>query len=92
MRLKEKVVLITGAGSGIGEASARLFAQEGAWIGVLGHKAQEINAAVESILVAGGKAVPLLADVSELNTNGSCRPAAGGYVGPDRHCIFQRRN
>ena len=65
MRLKDKVALITGAGSGIGKASALLFAQEGAWIGVLGHKTQEINATVEIIQAAGGKAVALLADVSD---------------------------
>ena len=65
MRLKDKVALITGAGSGIGKASAVLFSQEGAWVGVLGHKEQEIKTTVEIIEQNGGKAVSLLADVSD---------------------------
>lgn len=40
MQLTEKVALITGAGSGIGKATALLFAKEGAKIGVLGRRTQ----------------------------------------------------
>src|SRR5207237_2007052 len=61
MRLKDKVALITGAGSGIGRQSALLFAKEGAAI-----VAVDVNeqAARETAALAG-KAVHVRADVSK---------------------------
>ncbi|MCB0186898.1 MAG: SDR family oxidoreductase, partial [Caldilineaceae bacterium] len=64
MRLAEKVALITGAGSGIGRESARLFAQEGAAIVVV-----DVNDAggIETVALveaAGGQATYVHADVS----------------------------
>lgn len=64
MKLENKVVVITGAGSGIGAATARLFAVHKAWV-VLSdinlETAQEIS---EDINRAGGKSFAILADVS----------------------------
>ena len=65
MRLSEKVALVTGAGSGIGRASAALFAREGARVGVLGHKPDELEDTVATIVDAGGDAAALVADVSD---------------------------
>ena len=67
MKLSGKVALVTGAGSGIGRKSALLFAREGARIGVLGYKTDEIENAVTEIAAAGSEAIPLTADVSEPN-------------------------
>lgn len=64
MQLTEKVVLITGAGSGIGRASALLLAREGAKIAALGRTANELETLVEQIKEAGGSALALTADVS----------------------------
>jgi NAD(P)-dependent dehydrogenase (short-subunit alcohol dehydrogenase family) len=63
--MKPAVALVTGAGSGIGKAAALALAREGYNIGVLGHTQEEITSRVEEILAEGGKAIPLLADISD---------------------------
>lgn len=65
MDLSGKVAIVTGAGSGIGKASAVLFAKKGAKVGVLSHTASEVQATVEEITRGGGTAIPLLADVAD---------------------------
>jgi NAD(P)-dependent dehydrogenase (short-subunit alcohol dehydrogenase family) len=65
MQLEGKVALITGGSSGIGKASALLFAQEGAKVAVLGRTRSEVDKTVDEIRQAGGAAIPLLADVSQ---------------------------
>jgi NAD(P)-dependent dehydrogenase (short-subunit alcohol dehydrogenase family) len=65
MELTEKVALITGAGSGIGLATAKLFAREGARVGLLSRSSDEINQAASEIRAEGGVAIPLQADISK---------------------------
>ncbi len=64
MRLKDKVALITGAGSGIGRAAAIRFAQEGARVVVADWNPTGGAEAVATIQVQGGQAVYVEADVS----------------------------
>ena len=64
MELQGKVALVTGAGSGIGKATALRLAREGASVGVLSRTDEEIQATVQEIEQAGGQALPLLADIS----------------------------
>jgi NAD(P)-dependent dehydrogenase (short-subunit alcohol dehydrogenase family) len=64
MRLRDKVALITGAGSGIGRESAALFAREGARVVVVDVNDEGGEATVAEIAGAGGHAVFVHADVS----------------------------
>lgn len=65
MRLKDKVCLITGAGSGIGEATARLFAQEGAQVVVADIDEAAGNRTAEAIRRDGGSGVAQRVDVTD---------------------------
>ena len=60
-RLADKVAIITGAGSGIGRASALLFASEGAKL-VLGDKTEAVHETARLVIAAGGTATALQID------------------------------
>ena len=64
MRLQDKVALITGAGSGIGQASALRFAAEGAAIVAVDLDAATAEATAAAVTDAGGRATAITADVS----------------------------
>ena len=64
MRLKNKVVIVTGAGSGIGVGIATRFAEEGAQVVVNDINAKGGDATVAGIKATGGSAVFQLADVT----------------------------
>ena len=64
MRLADKVAIITGSGSGIGRATAELFAEEGAKVVVADINLEGANQTVQSIRTAGGEAISVEADVS----------------------------
>ncbi len=65
MQLENRVAFITGAGSGIGEATAHLLAKEGACVGLMGRRESVLVDVAHQITTAGGKALPLPGDVAE---------------------------
>jgi NADP-dependent 3-hydroxy acid dehydrogenase YdfG len=63
--LLNKVVLVTGASSGIGEASALRFAQEGCRVILAARRSERINNLAEKIRNADGQALAVVTDVSQ---------------------------
>ncbi len=72
MRLKDKVALITGGTSGIGEATALLFAKEGAEVAITGRSRERGQDVLKRIKQLGDEAIFVRADVS---LAGDCRRA-----------------
>jgi NAD(P)-dependent dehydrogenase (short-subunit alcohol dehydrogenase family) len=65
LKLNNKVAVVTGGNSGIGLATAKLFAQEGAKVTITGRNAETIETAVAEI---GHNAIGVVSDVSDINS------------------------
>ncbi|MBA2316808.1 MAG: glucose 1-dehydrogenase [Euzebyales bacterium] len=69
MRLHGKVAIVTGAGGGIGSATARRFAEEGSMVACVDVDATTAAAAADAVEAAGGQAIAVAADVSTRDGN-----------------------
>jgi len=67
MNLKNKIVIITGAGSGIGSATAKLFGQHGAIVVVSDIHLENAKNTVGEIITGGGKAEAIETDVTKFS-------------------------
>lgn len=63
--IKGKVVVITGASSGLGEATARLLCSEGATVVLAARRADRIEALAAELVEQGGKALAVTTDVAD---------------------------
>jgi len=65
MLLKDKVIIITGVGPGMGQAMAKIAAQEGAKVAIGARKKDYLDKVVAEIKAAGGEAIAVSTDVSK---------------------------
>ena len=78
-RLEGQTAWISGATSGIGEAAAMLFAQEGARVAIVGRRLDQGRRVAEQIEATGGEALAIECDVGRAGDvapldRGNCRP------------------
>ena len=64
MRLKNKVALVTGVGEGMGRATAKLFAQEGAKVAINARQKDHLLETQSMIESIGGQSILIQGDVS----------------------------
>jgi len=75
-RLQDKVAIVTGAGTGIGEAIAQKFTREGARVVVAGLPDDPVEDVVSTIKSQGGQAEPFLGDLADEVDAQACVAAA----------------
>lgn len=82
MKMKDRVVVITGAGAGIGRATAMEFAKEGARVAVVDIRGELAEDAAAEIRASGGQAIGLACDVAEASAVEAMARVVEAQFGP----------
>jgi NAD(P)-dependent dehydrogenase (short-subunit alcohol dehydrogenase family) len=77
-----QTVVITGASAGIGRATARLFGERGAKVGLIARGSAGLDAAALEVELAGGKALPVAADVADFDAVDAAATQIETELGP----------
>lgn len=82
--LAGRVCAVTGGGSGIGAATARLFAAGGAWVAVLDRNGEGATRVADEINAGGGRAIGVQVDVSQAEAVARAAALVAEQLGPCR--------
>ena len=84
-RLKGKVAIITGGNSGVGEATAKMFAKEGATVVITARREAALEKVAEEIKAAGGEVYAVSTDISKKGRSGATDGSRDREIWQDRH-------
>ncbi len=85
--LDGKVAAITGASSGIGSATAKLLAEEGAKVGLIARRADRLGELAERIEADGGEALPIELDITDHGKVEAGMAQINGQFGGINHLV-----
>ena len=88
MEFREKVVMLTGAGKGVGRETAKHFAGAGARVGLIARTQRDIQSLEKEIRHSGGQAMALCCDISqEEQVDAAVKQLETAWGGVDRKSV-----
>lgn len=84
-RLKGKVAIITGGNSGVGEATAKMFAKEGATVVITARREAALEKVAEEIKAAGRRSFRLFQQISQEGRSGATDGSRDREIWQGRH-------
>ena len=81
--IKDKIVVVTGASSGLGEATARLLSEQGATVVLGARRADRLQSLAKDLEVRGGKALAVTTDVIQREQVRALVEFGGANLRPD---------